>query len=230
MSHKLILTLLLSLSVHVTGVLYFSQQEKQIKAISTGSIQAPVKLTFSTVAVPEIPKAIKKQSRSETQPEKKLNKPLPEPQVNNQPVLKKAGHQAEKKPDKERSEDTRKQSKKKQEISEQKQSTQTVLTESKARGLSEEPVLISQPTIVNQVQPRYPSRCLRRNIEGAVNLELLVNKQGQVIDISILESSGHSQMDKSAVLAVKQWAFKPEQRDGRRVALRLHQRVIFKIH
>ncbi|WP_263081027.1 energy transducer TonB [Endozoicomonas sp. Mp262] len=229
MSRKLILTLLISLSAHVAAVMHFSQQEKQVERMNTGSIQAPVSLTFSVVTAPEIPK-VSEEAKPEPHPQKILKKPLPKPQANSKPVLKKPEKHIEKKPEKVKPGKVKKQPEKKQEMPEQKQSIKTALVESKVDDLSDEPVLVSQPPIIHRVQPMYPNRYRRRNIESQVTLELLVNRQGEVIDIIILESSGYHQMDRSAILAVKQWRFKPEQRNGHFVQARFQVPVEFKIN
>ncbi len=232
MSRKLLLTLLVSISAHVAAVMHFSQQENQSKMISMGSVKAPVSLTFSTVSNTAETKP-QAEPMPEPEPVKEPEKPLPKPQVNSKPVLKKPKEKVEKKvkPAKKQPEVKQKKKEEKAEKApEQVQLAKTAKAESKVDGLSDEPVLVSQPSIVNQVQPKYPSRYRRRNIEGEVKLELIVDENGQVTTVKILESSGYNLMDQSAMTAVRQWKFKPEQRDGRYVKSRLQLPVVFKIN
>ena len=51
---------------------------------------------------------------------------------------------------------------------------------------------------------RYPRAAVRRNIQGTLELDLVVNNKGNLLDITIARSSGHSMLDKSAVKAARQ--------------------------
>lgn len=51
---------------------------------------------------------------------------------------------------------------------------------------------------------RYPRAAVRRNIQGSLELDLVVNKQGSVLNINVARSSGHGMLDKSAVKAARQ--------------------------
>jgi len=51
---------------------------------------------------------------------------------------------------------------------------------------------------------RYPRAAVRRNIQGTLELDLVVNNKGSLLDITIARSSGHSMLDKSAVKAARQ--------------------------
>jgi TonB family protein len=57
------------------------------------------------------------------------------------------------------------------------------------------------------VQPHYPLSARKRGLQGLVVLKLLVNYSGEVEVIELLESSGHSLLDESAMEAVKKWMF-----------------------
>ncbi len=54
---------------------------------------------------------------------------------------------------------------------------------------------------------RYPKSAVRRNIQGTLELDLVVNNKGKLLDINIVRSSGHNMLDKSATKAARQ-AFK----------------------
>ena len=51
---------------------------------------------------------------------------------------------------------------------------------------------------------RYPRAAVRRNIQGTLELDLVVSNEGSVLDITVARSSGHSMLDKSAVKAARQ--------------------------
>lgn len=53
--------------------------------------------------------------------------------------------------------------------------------------------------------PRYPPHALRRKLEGAVTVEMLINERGSVIDTRIV--SGNEPFSDSVVAAVRAWTF-----------------------
>ncbi|MCR9204673.1 MAG: energy transducer TonB [Halobacteriovoraceae bacterium] len=62
--------------------------------------------------------------------------------------------------------------------------------------------------IENFVHPQYPRLAKRRGITGRVELLLTVHGNGQLKDIRVAKSSGHSILDDSALTAAKRWTFK----------------------
>jgi protein TonB len=67
-------------------------------------------------------------------------------------------------------------------------------------------------------RPPYPESSRRRGEEGVVHVELLVDPNGRVADVRILESSGFSALDAAAVKTLREWRFRPAQRAGLPVA------------
>lgn len=60
---------------------------------------------------------------------------------------------------------------------------------------------------------RYPRSAVRRNIQGTLELDLNVDKNGQLLEVSIAVSSGHDILDKSAIKAAnKAFSDKPLQK------------------
>lgn len=63
--------------------------------------------------------------------------------------------------------------------------------------------------------PSYPRDALRNGIEGTVQLRVLVDETGHVLDVQIERSSGDHQLDTAAREHVlHRWLFQPAQRDG----------------
>lgn len=58
-------------------------------------------------------------------------------------------------------------------------------------------------------RPHYPSYARQRHWEGLVLLKVFVTPDGHSGDIAIQKSSGHEELDESALDAVKQWKFVP---------------------
>ncbi len=75
----------------------------------------------------------------------------------------------------------------------------------------------SEPTPISRVQPKYPNDALRRNETGTVVVRVEVDTNGMPSDVSIARSSRSRALDRAAMAAVRQWRFRPAQRDGRAV-------------
>lgn len=68
---------------------------------------------------------------------------------------------------------------------------------------------ITGPKIISYFSPEYPNNLRKRNIEGRVQLKVLISKEGKVMEVLIDTSSGYRGFDQAAVESVFQWKFKP---------------------
>jgi len=71
---------------------------------------------------------------------------------------------------------------------------------------------VPQPMLVHRVEPAYPALAKQSGIEGAVVLEALVTKNGQVTGLRV--TSGNSLLAASALRAVSQWRYRPSRLNG----------------
>ena len=78
-------------------------------------------------------------------------------------------------------------------------------------------------------RPNYPEASRRRGEQGVVRVELLVDPNGRVVDVRVLESSGFSALDAEAVQTVRDWRFRPAQRAGVPVAGSITTAVHFRL-
>lgn len=62
--------------------------------------------------------------------------------------------------------------------------------------------------------PEYPRRARMRNQQGKVVLLVSVSSAGRVNDIEVVNSSGFSALDRSALDTVQKWRFVPAMRNG----------------
>lgn len=63
-------------------------------------------------------------------------------------------------------------------------------------------------------RPVYPARSMQSGDQGFVVVRVVIDRWGQVSSADILQSSGSTALDESAVLAVRTTRFKPYQEDG----------------
>lgn len=73
------------------------------------------------------------------------------------------------------------------------------------------------PEAVTKVPPEYPDIARQSGIEGTVQLQALVGKDGRVKDVKVVK--GIPVLDDAAVMAVKQWVFKPALTNNKPVAV-----------
>ncbi|WP_067515421.1 energy transducer TonB [Endozoicomonas ascidiicola] len=228
MPKKLLVTLLVSIAAHVAAVIALDNEASEPRIIQMGSIQAPVSLSFSTVTQPKVEESAVK---DEVQPEPEIEV-AQKPQPKAKPLLKKRVKKKE--PLKKKPEPKPEVAEKPKPVEKEQKPVEpamerTVTKESIAPGLSDEPVMVSEPAIQNWVEPRYPKLAQRRNQQGVVMLDVVVDERGAPLTIDILESSGYPVLDKAAIDAVKRWSFKPEQRNSQFVKSRVHIPVAFEI-
>lgn len=86
---------------------------------------------------------------------------------------------------------------------------------------------VAQGLIVKRVAPLYPTGALTMRIEGAVELDATISKEGTIKDIKVLK--GDPQLSRAAVQAVKQWKYKPYLLNGEPVEIQTQITVDFKL-
>jgi len=74
----------------------------------------------------------------------------------------------------------------------------------------------------------YTEEARRRGIEGKVELEIVVERSGNVSDVTVSQSLDPG-LDASAVKTVRNWRFAPATRDGHPVRVAVHVEVNFKL-
>jgi TonB family protein len=67
---------------------------------------------------------------------------------------------------------------------------------------------------IYSVDPVFPDIARERDLSGYVDLEFTVRWDGIVEDVTVLKSQPSGIFDKAAIDAVKQWRYRPIQRNG----------------
>ena len=74
------------------------------------------------------------------------------------------------------------------------------------------------PVVVKSPNPRYPDEAREKRIQGIVQLDAVVLEDGTVGEVTVTKSLDDTYgVDRAAVAALKQWEFKPGQKDGKPV-------------
>lgn len=86
---------------------------------------------------------------------------------------------------------------------------------------------VSNSLLLKRVQPVYPTLALQLRVEGPVELEATVTKDGSTSNIKVVK--GDAMLSRAAVDAVRQWKYKPYLLDGQPVELQTQITVNFKL-
>ncbi len=87
----------------------------------------------------------------------------------------------------------------------------------------------SPPEVTSRRPPVYPPRALDREQEGVVTLRLLVDEEGVVRQVDLLEADPPGVFEQAATDAVWQWRYRPAVYQGREVRCWYRQRVVFRL-
>lgn len=87
-----------------------------------------------------------------------------------------------------------------------------------------------RPELVKAVAPVYPELMRQAGIEGTVNLLVLVAEDGSVLEVSVLWSDVTPVMERAAVMAAKQFLFRPAKQGSFTVKARMMVPVVFSLH
>ena len=74
---------------------------------------------------------------------------------------------------------------------------------------------VQQARMIAQPKPEYPPLARQARIEGTVKLQIIVAKDGSVLEAQVL--SGHPLLVQAAIDAVKQWKYQPTLLNGQPV-------------
>jgi protein TonB len=86
---------------------------------------------------------------------------------------------------------------------------------------------VSQGLLLRRVQPIYPAQAMQMRVQGAVQLQAVVSKEGNITEVKVL--SGDGILARAAVDAVKQWKYKPYYLNGEPVEIQTQITVNFKL-
>ena len=88
------------------------------------------------------------------------------------------------------------------------------------------PETVSQALLEHQVVPKYPDEALQTELDGQVVLQASIGKDGGIRELKLV--SGYLVLAHAALDAVKQWRYRPYQRNGKNVEVETLITVNFK--
>ena len=78
-------------------------------------------------------------------------------------------------------------------------------------------------------KPAYPLIALKADIQGSVDVDLVINEFGQVENFSIVNVHGHPSFGDETAKVIGKWRFPPPRIDGKKVKIKFLYTVIFKL-
>jgi len=90
---------------------------------------------------------------------------------------------------------------------------------------------VSNPVLLDKIQPIYPELARKAGIQGKVFLQAIVNDDGSVQNVSVLSCTAPDLgFEDAAIEAVRQWRYKPGEQNGRPVDVFFNVAVDFTIN
>ena len=85
---------------------------------------------------------------------------------------------------------------------------------------------ITPPRLSEVANPYYTPEARKKKIEGTVTLAIVVDQKGDVVDAKVVKGLGYG-LDENAIVAVKEWKYKPAEKDGEPIAVKMEVTVDF---
>jgi protein TonB len=86
---------------------------------------------------------------------------------------------------------------------------------------------VSQGLLVKKVPPVYPPQAVQMRIQGAVQMQATISKEGSISSVKVV--SGDAVLARAAIDAVKEWKYKPYYLDGQPVEIQTQITVNFSL-
>ena len=86
---------------------------------------------------------------------------------------------------------------------------------------------VKAPVIIKEVRPQYTKDAMDRKVQGSVEMECVVRADGTVDDDVKVTKSLDPDLDQQAVIAVRQWRFRPGTKDGKPVDVQVNIELTF---
>ena len=93
----------------------------------------------------------------------------------------------------------------------------------------ESDVLDLRPSITRRVEPEYPTRARRMNVQGSVNVRLVVDSSGQPRNCEVVSATPHGYFEESALKAAQNMRFAPGKLKGQPVSTVVVLPFIFRL-
>ena len=99
-------------------------------------------------------------------------------------------------------------------------------------ALAEEPIRIGPgvkpPVPIHKPEPSFPSDASRAGVQGSVLVSIVIGADGRTRDIEVISPAGFG-FDERAVETIRNWRFRPAEKDGKPVAVTANVETKFRL-
>lgn len=88
---------------------------------------------------------------------------------------------------------------------------------------------VNAPVLVKEVKPRYTDDAKARGVQGTVEVAAIVKADGTVANDVRITRSLDADLDQQAIIATRQWTFKPGTKDGKPVDVQVNIELTFTV-
>jgi protein TonB len=88
---------------------------------------------------------------------------------------------------------------------------------------------VDPPVPVRTVPPEFPTEMRQKNVSGIVTINCLIDPKGNVQELKVVKSTNLA-FEEPAMDALRKWKFKPAQRDGNVIPVRVTIPIKFSIN
>lgn len=88
---------------------------------------------------------------------------------------------------------------------------------------------LTAPVVINRVMPKYTSDAMRVKVQGMVFVQIIVDTNGAVEKARVIRGL-HPDLNEQALIAARDWTFKPGTLDGRTVPVATVIVLEFRLH
>ena len=85
---------------------------------------------------------------------------------------------------------------------------------------------VKAPVLVKEVKPQYTDSAKSRRVQGSIEVEAIVKSDGTVGDVTVTKSLD-PELDEQAIIATKEWRFRPGTKDGKAVDVAVQIELTF---
>ena len=86
------------------------------------------------------------------------------------------------------------------------------------------------PRVIKRSPIVYPELARKQGVSGYVSMNVLINENGRVDDVQILQSEPAEVFDLMADSTIRQWQFEPATYNGKKVQVWAAQKIVFKLN
>jgi len=86
---------------------------------------------------------------------------------------------------------------------------------------------VKSPVLIKEVKPNYTQDAKDRRVQGIVEMECVVQTDGTVADEVKVTKSLDADLDQQAVIALRQWRFRPGTKDEKAVPVQVNVEMTF---